>query len=122
MPEFELQQYKGLEVEEETPQVAEADIDRAVEGVRNQAATFEDNPGQPAADGDMLTVNYQGYDVKAPATRLPEERDVTLELGGRGTRPAFNDNLRGALPGETREFDFTYPADYPQKTLAGKTF
>lgn len=121
MPEFELQQYKGLEVEEETPQVAEADLDQAVEGVRDQAATFEDTPDQPATDGDYLTVNYQGYDVKAPATRLPEERDVTLELGGRGTRPAFNENLRGALPGETREFDVTYPEDYRQKSLAGKT-
>jgi trigger factor len=122
MPEFELQQYKGLEVEEETPQVTEADIDRAVEGVREQAATFEVIPDQPAADGDYLTVNYKGHDVKAPAAHLPEERDVTLELGGRGTRAEFNENLRGAVPGETREFDVTYPEDYRQKSLAGKTY
>jgi len=52
MPEIELQQYKELEIEEERPPVTEADIDRAVEQVREQAATFEDVQGQPAADGD----------------------------------------------------------------------
>ena len=122
MPEFELQPYKGLEVEEETPQVTEADIDRAVEGVREHAATFEDIPNQPAADGDYLTVNYDAYDVKAPETRQPEERDVILELGSWRNRPAFNENLRGVLAGETREFDGTYPEDYSQKWLAGKTY
>ena len=30
-PEIELKQYKELEVEEETPQVTEADIDQAIE-------------------------------------------------------------------------------------------
>ena len=35
--------------------------------------------------------------------------------------PAFTENLRGASPEETREFDVTYPADYERKTLAGRT-
>jgi len=122
MPEFELQPYKGLEVEEETPQVTEADIDRAVEGVREHAATFEDIPNQPAADGDYLTVNYDAYDVKAPETRQPEERYVILELGSGRNRPGLNENLRGVSAGETREFEGTYPEDYSQKWLAGKTY
>ena len=49
-----------------------------------------------------------------------EARDVAIELGGERPLGAFNENLRGARPGETREFDAEYPADYPQKTLAGK--
>jgi trigger factor len=36
--------------------------------------------------------------------------------------PAFTENLRGAKVGEVREFPVTYAADYPEKTLAGKTF
>ena len=121
LPEIELQQYKGLEAHEEAPQVSAADIDGALEEVREQAATFEVVTESPAADGDYLTVNYKSYDIKAPATHLPEERDVTLELGGGGTRAAFTENLRGSRPGEIREFDVNYPEDYPQKWLAGKT-
>ena len=36
--------------------------------------------------------------------------------------PEFTENLRGAKTGEVKEFPVTYPAEYPQKTLAGKTF
>jgi len=122
LPEIELQQYKGLEVEEETPRVTEVDIDKALEEAREQAATFEVVSDGLAAEGDYLTVNYSGYDVKAPAAHPQQEREVTLELGGRGTPAAFTENLRGARPGEIREFEINYPEDYRQEALAGKTF
>ena len=51
-----------------------------------------------------------------------EARDVSIQLGGEGTVAAFSENLRGSRPGEIREFEVTYPEDYPQKSLAGKTF
>jgi trigger factor len=121
-PEIELKPYKELEVEEETPNVTEVDIDQALEEVRDQAATFEVVSDRPAADGDYLTMSYKGYDVKAPANHPVEARDVSLQLGGKGTVTAFRENLRGSRPGEIREFEVTYPEHYPQKSLAGKTF
>jgi trigger factor len=121
-PEIELKQYKELEVQEETPQVTEADIEQAIEEVREHAATFEVISDRPAADGDYLTLSYKGYDVKAPASHPVEARDVSIQLGSQGTVAAFNENLRGSRPGEIREFEATYPEDYPQKSLAGKTF
>jgi trigger factor len=121
-PEIELEQYKELEVQEETPEVTEVDIDQALDEVRDHAATFEVVSDRPAADGDYLTMHYKGYDVKAPASRPVEARDVSLQLGGKGTVAAFGENLRGSRPGEMREFEVTYPEDYSQKSLAGKTF
>ena len=87
IPEFELQQYKGLEVEEETPQVTEADIDRAIEGVREQAATFEVVSDRPAADGDYLTISYKGYETKSSASRPIEVPEDSIQLGAERTRP-----------------------------------
>jgi trigger factor len=120
-PEIELKQYKELEVEEETPLVTDADLDQAIDELREHAATFEVVSDRPAADDDYLTVSYKGYDVKAPATLPVEARDVSIQVGGQGTVAAFSENLRGSRPGEVREFDATYPEDYPQKSLAGKT-
>jgi len=122
LPEFELRQYKELEVEEESPQVTEADVERALEEIREQAATFEVVSDRPAADGDHLTLSYKGLDVKTTASRPVEARDVSVELGGEGTVAAFSENLRGSQPGETREFEVNYPEDYSQKSLAGRTF
>jgi len=120
-PEIELQPYKGLEVEEETPQVTEPEVDQALNELRERAATFEVVSDRPAADGDFVTISYQGYDVKAPASPPVEARDVTLQLGGAETVTAFGENLRGSRPGETREFEVTYPEDYRRRSLAGKT-
>jgi trigger factor len=121
-PEVELKQYKELEVEEETPQVTEADIEQAIEEVREHAATFEVVSDRPAADDDYLTLSYKGYDVKAPASRPVEARDVSIQLGGQGTVAPFSENLRGSRPDEIREFDVNYPEDYRPRSLAGKTF
>jgi trigger factor len=85
-------------------------------------ATFEVVEGRGAADGDTLTVSYRGADTAQPSGDPREATDAMVSLGAEGTVAAFTDNLRGAQAGEVREFNVPYPADYPQKDLAGKTY
>jgi trigger factor len=120
-PEFELKPHQGLEVEEDPPTVTEVDVEKALEELRQHAATFEVVTDRPAADEDYVTLNYRGRDLKVPESQPVEARDAVVHLGGKGTVAAFTENLRGAKPGEVREFQVTYPEDYPQKSLAGKT-
>ncbi|MFZ0961398.1 MAG: trigger factor [Terriglobia bacterium] len=120
-PEFDLQPYKELEVEEEPAAVVDADVDKAIADLREKAATFEVAADRPAADDDYLTVNYRGQDTSAPSSQPTEAKEAVIHLGGAHTVPAFTENLRGVKVGEAREFPVTYAADYPQKTLAGKT-
>jgi len=44
-----------------------------------------------------------------------------IELGASDTVAGFTEGLRGASPGEERDFDVSYPEDYGQEKLAGKT-
>ena len=120
-PEFELQPYKELEVEEEQAAVTDANVDKAISDLREKAATFEVITDRPAADDDYLTVDYRGQDASAPTSQPTEAKEAVIHLGGTHTVPAFTENLRGVKVGELREFPVTYAADYPQKTLAGKT-
>jgi trigger factor len=119
-PEFELKPHQSLEVEEDPPTVTEADVEKALEELRQHAATFEVVADRPAADEDYVTLNYHGRDLKVPESQPVEARDAVVHLGGKGTVAAFTENLRGAKPGEVREFQVTYPEDYPQKSLVGK--
>ena len=121
-PEYELKPYKELEVEEEPAAVTDADVDKAVEDLRESAATFEVITDRPAADDDHVNVNYRGQDTSSPTSQPTEAKDAVVHLGGKHTVEAFTENLRGAKVGEVKEFPVTYAADYPQKTLAGKTF
>ena len=115
-PEFELKPYQDLEVEEDLAGVTDADVDQALENLRQRAATFEVIPERPAQEGDFVTVNY-----RSPEADIPEARDAVVELGGKGTVPAFTTNLLGTRGGDKREFEVTYPEDYPKKSLAGRT-
>jgi trigger factor len=119
-PEIELKDYKGLEVEEDSPEVTESDVDDAVERLRQNAATFEVIEDRPAADGDYLMVSYQGQDLIDSGSEPIEVREGLVHLGGKGTLPAFTENLRGSRPGDVREFEINYPDDFPTKRLAGK--
>ena len=46
---------------------------------------------------------------------------MLIEIGGKNTLPAFNDALSGAKPGEELAFEVSYPADFGEPRLAGKT-
>jgi trigger factor len=50
-----------------------------------------------------------------------QQDELMLKLGDQATMPAFTENLRGAVPDESREFEVTYPSDYDRATLAGRT-
>jgi trigger factor len=121
-PEFELKEYKGLAVEEELAALKDEDVTETLEKIRERASTFEVVQDRPAADDDYLTVGYQGRDVKNPESLPVEAREAVVHLGGEGTVAAFTENLRGSKSGEVREFEVAYPADYAQKSLAGKTY
>jgi trigger factor len=46
---------------------------------------------------------------------------VMIEVGGQNTLPAFNEALRGSNPGQQLKFEVTYPEDFGERRLAGKT-
>jgi trigger factor len=121
VPQFDLGEYKGLEVEEESREVSEEDVDKALEELRQRAATYEDVQDRAAADDDYVMVAYRGRDLNQAESAPVESKDAVVHLGAKGTVEAFTENLRGAKPGDKKEFEVSYPPDYPQKSLAGRT-
>jgi len=120
VPEFELKEYKGLAVEEEPVTVTDGEVDKALEELRESAATYEVVSDRPAKDGDDVTVSYRGRDLKDPKAEPIEGHEIVIHLDAR-EGGMFDEHLRGARGGDTREFEVSYPEDSPSKKLAGKT-
>jgi trigger factor len=119
LPEVELGSYKDLEVEVDAARVTDADVEKAIEDVRERSATFETIEGRPLADGDYAQVNLVGTPVDGGQ---PVKADAVLyQVGSQDTLAPFTENLRGAQVGEHRRFEVQYPADYPDHKLAGKS-
>jgi trigger factor len=120
LPEFELGQYKDLELEVDDVPLSDADADKAIEELRDRAANFVPVEGRPLADGDYAQLKLKG--IPAAVGEPLEAESVLCHIGGEETMEAFNQNLRGANIGDHKNFDVTYPADYPDPKLQGKTY
>jgi trigger factor len=120
LPDFELGDYKNLEVEIETAEVGDADVDKNLEEMRERAATFIPVEGRGAAKGDFAQLKLLGTPTGGGEPLQAD--DVLCQIGGEETLESFTENLLGATPGETRRFETHYPADYPDAKLAGKTY
>jgi trigger factor len=120
LPEFELGTYKNLEVKIQPVEAGDAQVDKAIEEMRDRAATFVPAEGRAAKDGDFVLIKLAGTPV---GEGEPVEADnIMCHIGAEETLESFTENLRGANPGETKKFRSQYPADYPDPKLAGKTY
>jgi trigger factor len=116
-PEFEIADYHGLPVKYEEPVVSDEDVANRLNSMRENKAEYINLDPRPVEDKDFVLVQLKSLSGLAE----PIEQDVQIEVGGSETLPAFNEVLLGASPGEAKEVDVTYPEDYGQERLAGKT-
>jgi len=118
LPKLEVKDYKGVQVTLPSSEVAEENVNQALESLREQHAQFVPMDGE-ARDGLYVTVTVDGQFEEAGSKPLHEE-DVTLIVGHPQTNTEFSKNLQGARVGDTRTFEVSYPADYHRKQFAGK--
>ena len=104
----------------EAVEAGDAQVDKTIEELRERAATFVPVEGRAAKDGDYVLIKLNGTPV---GDGDPVEADnILCHIGAEETLESFKENLRGASPGETKQFRSVYPADYPDQKLAGKTY
>lgn len=125
-PDFQLPDYKGLNVKREVKTVTDADLERALNLLREQQVKFE-TVTRPAATGDIAVVNYTGTTDGKPLTEiaptakgLTEQKNFWVEIKSDSFIPGFADQLLGASAGEQRTVNVTFPADFAPKDLAGR--
>jgi trigger factor len=118
LPALEVKDYKGVAVKMPSSEVADDDVNKAMENLRDQHAQFVPLEGEEARDGLYLTLTVDGQVEEEP--KPTHEDNVTLILGHPQTNVDFSNNLRGARAGETRTFEVSYPEDYHRQRFAGK--
>jgi trigger factor len=120
LPDFELGDYKNLQIQIDEIKIGDEQVDKTLEEMRDRSATYVPVEGRAAKDGDYLLIKLMGTPVGGGD---PVQADnILCHLGGEETLESFTENLRGANPGETKQFESRYPDDYPDPKLAGKTY
>lgn len=117
-PTIELLEYRGVTVHYGDPEITGEDVAKRLEEIRDQKAQFVNVDPRPAEHGDFAVVSLDS--LKGAAEPIHQE-EMILHVGESETLPAFSEALLGMSPEDEKEFDVTYPEDYGQEKLAGKT-
>lgn len=117
-PEFELNDLGKLKIEAPTASIADADVDKTLESIRNQHKTW--NAVERAAqDGDQIKIDFLGKLDGEPFDGGKGE-EVEVELGAGKFIPSMEDGLKGLTAGTETVLDVQFPDDYQAENLAGK--
>jgi trigger factor len=118
LPEVKLKPLDALSIERPAATVEESDVNTMIESMRKQRPVF--NVVERAAqDTDRVTVDYLGK-VEDKAVPGGEGKDVTFIVGAKRVMTEFEEAVKGAKVGESRDVTVDFPAEHPNKELAGK--
>ena len=125
-PDFDLPNYKGLKAQREVTTASEADINRALDILKEQQVKYNDVQ-RAALDGDILVVNYKGTadgkpitDFNATAKGLAEKQNTWVQIAENSFIPGFTAQLIGASAGDKRTVTLTFPNDFVVSEVAGR--
>ncbi|WP_156678994.1 trigger factor [Sphingomonas profundi] len=120
LPEVPAPAIDGLKLERLTVEAGEDAIDAAVNRIATQQKSWEPAlDGHPAVEGDTVVMDFAGK-VDGVAFEGGTGEGMSVELGSGRLIPGFETQLEGVTVGESRTLNVTFPADYGEKSLAGK--
>jgi trigger factor len=118
-PEFHLSNIEGLKLSAPKDSVSDKDVDEQVEALRRRQAKAGAELERPAANGDTLKIDFQGF-IEGQPFPGGTAQDYDLVLGQNSLIPGFEEQLLGAKKGDSRQVKVSFPADYPAQDVAGK--
>jgi trigger factor len=118
-PELALGDLSQSAIERPQVEVSTADVDRTIEILRTQRATY--GKAERAVEAtDQVTLDFTGT-IDGVAFEGGSGTDARFVLGKKRLLPEFEAALLGMSAGESKTFPVQFPADYAGREVAGKT-
>ncbi len=129
LPDIDIAGYDQVKADRPQTDLEDAEFEAELNQARESHSTMEPvEEDRPLADGDFAQIRFTGLvhsedsaEAEGEAARPIEGDDATVEIGGTNTVEAFTSALRGAKTGQQMQFEVSYPEDFTEKRLAGKT-
>ena len=117
-PEVELKGLENIEVEKPVVEISDADLDKMVDVLRKQQATWTESQEAVKAE-DRVTIDFVGS-VDGEEFEGGKATDFVLAMGQGRMIPGFEEGIVGHKAGEQFDIDVTFPAEYHAENLKGK--
>ena len=117
-PEVELKGLENIKVEKPVVEISEADVDKMVEVLRKQQATWTESQDAAKAE-DRVTIDFVGS-VDGEEFEGGKASDFVLFMGQGRMIPGFEEGIVGHKAGDKFTIDVTFPEEYHAENLKGK--
>jgi trigger factor len=106
-PQVSVAGYQGLRVTVPSPEVADEEIDRQLDRLRDQFGELQ-TVSRAARDGDHVLIDLSGYRHSTQIEGLTAD-DFLYELGSGSVVPELDEELRGKQAGDILKFTASVP-------------
>ncbi len=121
IPDLEIPELEDQKINIKSAVVTENDIDRIINSLREQLSTLEEiTENRLATNGDVATFDFESQGEFKKIMGM-NGTDHKLELGTQQTIEDFENIIKSLKPGETGTDTVSYPSDFPNPILAGKS-
>jgi len=127
-PEIKLPKYKKITVTDQGKPVTDADVEEALNSLRERAARFGEVTGRGVRKGDLAQIDYSGVCDGEPVEKaasdcsgLGRATDFWALVGEPEFIPGIPAGMEGMQVGETRKIEVTFPGDHHVEAMRGKT-
>lgn len=112
--------YIGISYEAKDVEVTDEDVQYEIEKLLEDNAEYVDEEGRAAQVGDFVNIDFQGY-LDGVAFEGGVAKGEEFIIGDGGFIDGFEDGIVGHAAGESFTIDATFPKDYGDEGLDGKT-
>lgn len=127
-PDFKLPNYEGIKIKAQSSEPSEEDVDKALDGILERYAAYEDVDDRPVRRDDMVKIDYQATidgrpvaDMSPDNKQMGEREDFWLLVNSHAFLPEMEEGLIGCEIGSETEIQVRYDEKMPDDNLAGKT-
>ena len=129
-PEFELGEYKGIEVSVPEMEVTEELVEGEILRIRQQQAQYPVKEEGGVEDGDIVVISYtstcDGQDTadlfEESITPYDNKEGYWIKVGEDHFLPEFSKQLIGMVTGSEKAIEHTFADDFSIEAVRGKTF
>ena len=119
LPDIKVNAPDTVAIERPGADITESDVDAMIESMRRQRPVFT-QVERAAAETDRVTLDFDGR-LNGETFEGGEGRDVAVVIGSRQALAELEEGVKGAQAGERKAISVAFPAEHPNKKIAGQT-
>jgi trigger factor len=119
LPAVTVQGLEEIEIERPAVDITDQDVDGVIERLQRQHASYSEVE-RAAAEQDRVTFDFHGT-VDGDEFEGNQGEDVPTVIGSGQMPSEFEAELVGVKAGEDKTIEYTFPEQFPDDRIAGKT-